>query len=75
LDGAGHLVVVDSGNHRVQVLNYADGSHVRSIGSQGSGDGQFTHPYGVTVSSDGNIVVYDAYNCRIQFFQLSDGAH
>ncbi len=29
--GAGHLVVVEYGNHRVQVLNYADGSHVRTI--------------------------------------------
>ena len=37
-DGAGHLGVVEHSNCRMQVLNYADGSHVRTIGSNGSGN-------------------------------------
>jgi hypothetical protein len=67
LDGAGHLEVVDSGNHRVQVLNYADGSHVRTIGSGGSGNEQFSSPMGgIAIDGDGRIIVCDSANHRIQ---------
>jgi sugar lactone lactonase YvrE len=69
LDYAGHLVVVDSGNHCVQVLNYADGSLVRTIGSRGSGDGQFNSPHGVAIDEDGRIIVCDSANHRIQVLQ------
>ncbi len=71
-DGAGHLVVVEFGNRRVQVLNYADGSHVHTIGSKSSGDGQFDSPYGGdTIDGDGRIPTTiafkfcsDASSCR-----------
>jgi hypothetical protein len=33
-DAAGHIVVVDQGNDRVQVLRYSDGAHVRTIGAE-----------------------------------------
>ena len=69
LDGAGHLVVVDQFNHRVQVLNYADGSHVRTIGSSGRSDGELLYPQGVTIDSDGHIIVCDTNNSRIQVLQ------
>ena len=69
-DGAGHLVVVEHSNRRVQVLNYADGSHVRTIGSNGSGNRQFNNPYGGIVSdADGRIIVCDSDNHRIQVLQ------
>jgi hypothetical protein len=32
-DSDGNLVVADSGNHRVQVVRYRDGAHVRTMGS------------------------------------------
>ena len=35
-DREGHVIVADFYNHRVQVLRYADGSHVRSIGRCGA---------------------------------------
>ncbi len=70
LGGGGHLVVVDSANHRVQVLNYADGSHVRTIGSEGSGQGQFSNPVGgICIDGDGRIIVCDTYNHSIQVLQ------
>jgi hypothetical protein len=51
----------------VQVLRYSDGSHVRTIGSQGSGNGQFDGPYGVLIDGQGRIIVSDfsiiAYRC------------
>ena len=65
-DRSGHLVVADFGNHRVQVLRYRDGAHVRSIGSEGSGAGQLQRPYGVAIDGDGRIIVSDSGNHRVQ---------
>jgi hypothetical protein len=31
-DGAGHIIVSEIRNDRVQVLRYSDGAHVRTIG-------------------------------------------
>ena len=69
LDRSGHLVVADWsywGNHRVQVLRYRDGAHVRTIGSEDSDEGQLKHPNGVAVDGDGCIVVCDTHNDRLQ---------
>jgi len=35
-DGEVNLVVSDGGNHRIQVLRYIDGTHLRTIGSRGA---------------------------------------
>ena len=56
-------------NLRVQVLRYSDGSHVRTIGSRGSGNGQFNNPYGVLIDSQGRIIVSEFMNHRIQVLQ------
>jgi tripartite motif-containing protein 71 len=70
LDAAGHIVVVEQGNHRVQVLRYSDGAHVRTIGSNGSGNGQFSGPYGgIAIDSDGRMVVADQGNHRVQVLE------
>jgi tripartite motif-containing protein 71 len=69
-DGAGHLIVVEQGNHRVQVLNYGDGSHARTIGSEGSGNGQFLHPRGgVAIDGNGRMILCDSDNHRVQVLQ------
>jgi hypothetical protein len=60
--GDGNIVVVEYGNHRVQVLRYGgpcrcrdllsplrsyrDGAHQRTFGTRGSGPGEFIHPTG-----------------------------
>jgi tripartite motif-containing protein 71 len=68
-DAAAHIVVVD-GNDRVQVLRYSDGAHVRTIGSEGSGNGQFNRPCGgIAIDSDGRIVVADTNNHRVQVLE------
>jgi hypothetical protein len=46
-DNAGHVIVADCANHRVQMLRYIDGTHVRTIGTGGSALGQFNRTYGV----------------------------
>ena len=74
-DNEGNLVVADFGNHRVQVLRYSDGAHVRTIGSAGSDSGQFKCPSGVAFDAAGHIVVVEYSNHRVQVLRYSDGAH
>ena len=46
-DGAGHILVGDQKNHRVQMLR-----HVRTIGSNGRGNGLFDRPHGDAVDGE-----------------------
>ncbi len=48
---------------------------MRTIGSLGSGAGQFKYPYGVAFDGAGNIVVADCNNHRVQVLSYSDGSH
>jgi hypothetical protein len=44
-----------------------DGGHVRTIGSRGSSNGQFTYRCGgIAIDSDGRMVVADTCNNRVQ---------
>jgi hypothetical protein len=52
----------------VQVLRFIDGACLRTIGSRGSGNGQFESPRDVAVDFNGRIIVTDAGNNRLQFF-------
>jgi DNA-binding beta-propeller fold protein YncE len=64
----GTIVVAETLNHRIQVFNSA-GTHQRTFGSVGSGNGQFIFPIGVAVGPTGTIVVADSENDRIQMFE------
>ena len=74
-DGEGNLVVSDGENHRIQVLRYSDGTHLRSIGSYGKGMGQFNIPGSIAFDGAGHIVVVDRRNHRVQVLRYIDGAH
>ncbi|CAE7547709.1 TRIM71, partial [Symbiodinium sp. CCMP2456] len=63
----GCLLVCDSANHRVQVLDMEDFHMVREFGSFGPGDGQFDSPLAATITCTGDIMISDANN-RIQVF-------
>ena len=47
-----------------------DGQLVRTIGSAGSGPGQFSYPRGVAISPDRELYVSDQSNCRVQVLTL-----
>ena len=64
-----HVVVADSGNHRVAVFS-RDGKLIHTIGSQGTGPGQFSNPSGVAISPDGELYVSDCSNGRVQVLTL-----
>ena len=65
---AGHLIVCDGFNHRVQVFKIS-GKFVTKFGSYGSGIGKLNVPVSAAVLSDGKIVVSDFLNHRVQVFE------
>ena len=48
------LLVTDTGNHRLQLLD-RDGNFLRTVGSFGNELGQFNEPVGLAVGPDGVI--------------------
>ena len=67
MDKAGHLMVCDTNNHRIQVFDLS-GKFVAKFGTKGRGIGEFDTPVSVAILSDGKIVVSDLNNSRIQIF-------
>jgi tripartite motif-containing protein 2/3/tripartite motif-containing protein 71 len=65
------VFVVDTYNHRIQVLN-PDLTISSIIGGQGgSEDGQLSYPLGVSCDNNGNVYVADTGNSRVQVFSSS----
>ena len=65
----GEVFVADSGNNRVAVFSQ-DRKLIRTIGSKGTGRGQFSTPTGVAISPDGELYVSECGNSRVQVLTL-----
>ena len=65
---SGHLMVCDTGNHRIQVFE-VDGKFVGKFGIRGSNLGEFSSPQSLAVLSNGRIVESDVLNHRIQILE------
>ncbi len=65
VDSLGRLIVAETGANRITIFN-SDASKLSSIGSLGSGDGQFQSPSDVSVDSANAIYVLDTGNQRVQ---------
>lgn len=80
----GSLVVISGGTHDVRHFA-ADGTHLRTIGREGEGPGEFEAPGGLQVLSSGEVLVYDQGNLRLTRFspewevlstlRVEDGVH
>jgi sugar lactone lactonase YvrE len=57
----------ESRTHRVEVFDL-DGHHLRTIGTRGTGPGEFNFPVNLGVARDGSLFVVDMLNFRIQVF-------
>jgi len=73
IDAQGQVWVTDTGHDRIQVFTLA-GEFVKSIGSEGAGQGQFNEPVGIDIGPDGAIYVADMYNRRVQVLN-PDGSY
>ncbi|MCP4639096.1 MAG: hypothetical protein GY851_01610, partial [bacterium] len=69
VDGAGHIYVADTDNHRIQKFE-SDGTFLIAWGSEGTGDGQFDHPLGLAAAGSGHVYVTDEDNFRVQKFDV-----
>ena len=65
--------MADSLNNRVQRFT-PDGKYLDAWGREGSGDGEFNLPWGLTTDQEGNSYVADWRNDRIQKFD-PEGKH
>ena len=68
VDRAGHLLVCDSFNHRVQVSKL-NREFVTKFGASGEENGKFNQPVSTAILSDGRIIVTDFGNHRVQVFE------
>merc|ERR1712141_69956 len=60
-------VVTDFNNHRLLVVK-SDLNTAQFLGKEGTEDGMFMRPNGVTVDDEGNFIVADSRNDRVQMF-------
>ena len=66
-DAAGNLVVADGQAYEIRIFN-GEGRHLRSLGREGEGPGEFKSLHGAWPVSDGGIVAADILLDRITQF-------
>ncbi len=71
-DGRGNLHVLDRESGRVVVVD-REGRHLRTVGRQGDGPGEFRQPGAMAVARDGRVVVFDMGHRALLLFGR-DGA-
>ncbi len=59
----GYIIVAECGADCISILN-KEGKKVRSLGTKGTKDGQFTSPHGVAITNDGHILVTDQHRLQ-----------
>lgn len=74
LEGGSTLVVADAINQQVQVYDIGDSAdgaiaYLATLGSEGTGDGQFLFPNGAAADAHGRIYVTDRVNNRVQVWR------
>jgi hypothetical protein len=67
VDHLGFILVGDSGNARVKILQ-PNGTVVKVFGGRGTNPGKFSWVSGITVASNMDIIVTDAKNGCVQIF-------
>ena len=62
------IVVAERDSHCITILN-KEGKKVKSFGTKGTKEGQFTCPRGVAISQDGHILVIDEHRLQKLTFE------
>lgn len=61
VDSKGRMLVCDTNNHRIVVMDRMGRSLIRIIGKEGTGTGQILYPLSVSASEDGLILIVDKF--------------
>ena len=69
-DGEGNIYVADEQSLDIRVFS-AEGDHLRTIGAEGEGPGEFQSIRAMTINEVGELVVFDFTQRRITRFQPS----
>ena len=64
-----YIVVTENEGHRISVFN-RNGEHIRSLGTKGMQDNQFSSPLGVATLKDSRIVVCDVSKAKLMIFNI-----
>lgn len=70
VDGAGRIHILDTQARQIRVFD-ATGDHIRTLGRDGRGPGEFVLPNGMGFAPDGTLLVYDARADRVTAFDSS----
>jgi sugar lactone lactonase YvrE len=70
VDRAGRLYVYEGQAQELRVFD-DDGSHVRTVGREGGGPGEFKRVIGMAWAPDGNLWLVDPSNARISVFDTA----
>jgi DNA-binding beta-propeller fold protein YncE len=62
--------VLETKEHRVAILN-GQGEVIKTIGSRGSGAGEFNYPTHIWIDDHGMVYIVDAMNFRVQIFNVN----
>jgi len=67
------ILIVDTGNHRVQSWSLSEQSFLSCIGQYGSGDLEFKYPQGIAIDKHHHrIIIVDTCNHRLVFLSSID---
>lgn len=64
---SGDIFVTEKSKHCISIFS-SSGQQLRSVGTCGTYEGQFQHPFGIALDNMGNFLVADCNNHRIQVF-------
>ena len=70
-DGATWVIATAKSTHRLVVYDGDTGAHLRTVGGEGGGPGQFNRPNGIAVYAD-HVFVVERDNRRVQVLSLPD---
>ena len=59
--------VINTGTHNIYVLS-GEGKLLRTVGTRGTGDGEFNYPTHIWIDLSGNVYIVDSMNFRVQIF-------
>ncbi len=68
IDLCQNIWVADLHNNRLEEFSSLTRTYKSQFGSSGSGNGQFTYPFGIAIDKNGNIWVVDNGNARVEEF-------